>query len=154
MPDDTKIARLSSGEAWHDFCDRLRDAGDQILAAAPDDDFDRAEGFRYLARLTSHFLRSTIDESDPAMALLASSSPKIGLDDLHRQTHVNHETAAIEDDGTIRILVSAKDPGHPNWLDTAGHRRGALALRWLGADATLSQPRRSVLKLGSPALLS
>ncbi len=356
MAEDENLVRLRKGQVWHDFCDRLKQAGDEILAAAPDDDFDRAEGLRYLTRLTHHFLRSTIDESDPAMALLASSSPKIGLDNpdyvytggrlspsyeyrlrielndahmlgigaysgalgtpdglvrdgylttdeleldadrrveiaisrrrrdgnwlpmgeetnslnirqtllrrreqtparfelervdgggppavlepvdfvaaldrvgltvggvvsqfiewtdsfrlrpfeihpidpkflavaqgdpnttyhysyweleegevfeiileppsafdywnlqignhwlesfdyLHRNSHVNHETAVVEDDGSVRILVAARDPGHPNWLDTSGHRRGALALRWVGASEAPPQPRTSV----------
>jgi len=352
--------RLASGEAWHDFCDSLKKAGDEILSAAPDHDFDRAEGYRYLARLTSHFLRSSLDESDPAKAILSTTSPKIGLDNpdyvyagarlsprfryrltgqmndvamlgigafsgalgtpeglvrdhyvtthelevddgrfellisrerqsgnwlpmgdatnslsirqtvlrrreqqpasleltrvdsgepptpldptqfvqtidrvglmvggivsqflawtasfqehpfeireidpkflavaqgdpnttyhysyweladdevytvvleppksfdywnlqignhwlesfdyLHYDTHVNHETAIVEDDGSVRISISAKDPGRPNWLDTAGHRRGALALRWVGADSQPPQPRTSVDKIGS-----
>jgi len=351
--------RLASGRAWHEFCDRLKSTGDRLLAAAPDDDFDRAEGFRYLARLTSHFLRSALDESDPATATLSTTSPKIGLDNpdyvyagarlspdyryrlsgrmndaamlgmgvfsgalgtpqglirdayrtsdeieiaedgrfevqisrdeqpgnwlpmgpasnalnirqtvlrrreqepatleltridsgaapaplepvqlvqtldrvggmvsgivdqflawtasfeahpfeireidpkflavaqgdpnttyhysywelaqdevytvvlepparfdywnlqignhwlesldyLHYDTHVNHETAVVEDDGTVRISICARDPGRPNWIDTAGHRRGALALRWVGADATPPPPRTFVEKL-------
>jgi hypothetical protein len=359
MGEQSDLSKLRSGEAWHEFCDRLRETGEAILAAAPDDDFDRAEGLRYLTRLTQHFLRSTIDESDPAKAMLASSSPKIGLDNpdyvytsgrlspeyeyrlrgelndahmvgigtfsgalgtpaglvrdgylttedlavdadgcveivisctrhegnwlpmdeatnslnirqtllrrreqtpacfelvrtdvgsapipldpehflstlhrvgpmlsgivhqfigwtesfrahpfeirpvdpkllavaqgdpnttyhysyweladdevyeivleppssfdywnlqignhwlesldyLHATTHVNHETAVVEEDGSIRILVAGRDPGHPNWLDTLGHRRGALALRWVGANESPRQPKTSVLKL-------
>lgn len=355
----TVDARLASGQAWHDFCDRLKQTGDQILSAAPDDDFDRAEGYRYLARLTSHFLRSSLDESDPAKAILTTTSPKIGLDNpdyvyagarlspkysyrltgqmndvamlgigafsgalgtpvglirdhyvttrdlevkdgrfellisrdkqsgnwlpmgdatnslnirqtvlrrreqtpatlelaridsgeppspldpgnfvetidrvgqmvggivsqflawtasfrehpfeireidprfsavaqgdpnttyhysywelaedevytvvleppkrfdywnlqignhwlesfdyLHYDTHVNHDTAVVEDDGTIRISISARNPGCANWLDTAGHRRGALALRWVGADSPPPKPRTSVGRIG------
>ncbi|MAG30983.1 MAG: hypothetical protein CL908_08845 [Deltaproteobacteria bacterium] len=351
--------RLVTGALWNEFCENLKRAGEQIQAAAPDSDFDRAEGYRYLARLTHNFLRSTIDESDPATATLASSSPKIGLDNpdyvyrggrlspdfsyrltgelndaallgigtfsgalgtpkglirdgyitneelqtkdgrfellisrseqpgnwlpmgehtnslnirqtllrrrqqkpadfelvridggappapldpisfagqldragltiggivaqflawtasfkehpfevreidpkflsaaqgdpnttyhysyweleddevftvvleppekfdywnlqignhwlesldfLHYDTHVNHETAVPEDDGSVRISISARDPGQPNWLDTAGHRRGALALRWVGADPSPPQPKTSVEKLG------
>ena len=34
--------RLASGRVWHEFCDRLKSTGDRLLAAAPDDDFDRA----------------------------------------------------------------------------------------------------------------
>ena len=49
MTDDTVHNRLASGQAWHDFCDNLKAAGDQILENAPDDDFDRAEGYRHLA---------------------------------------------------------------------------------------------------------
>ena len=72
--------RLTTGEAWNDFCENLKRAGDQILASAPANDFDRAEGYRYLARLTHHFLRSPLDEPDPAKAVLSTTSPKIGLD--------------------------------------------------------------------------
>ena len=38
--------------AWRDFCARLADAGDIILAPdVPDDPLIRSEGFRYLSRL-------------------------------------------------------------------------------------------------------
>jgi len=352
--------RLSSGQAWGDFCDNLKRAGEEIHAGAPDDDFDRAEGYRYLARLTQHFLRSSLEESDPAKAILSTTSPKIGLDNpdyvyagarlspeytyrlsgkmndaallsigifsgalgtpkglirdtyvttneleikdgrfelllsreeqpgdwlamgdesnslnvrqtvlrrreqtpaslelervdragppaplepmgfvqtldrvgltvggivnqflawtasfkehpfeireidpkflavaqgdpnttyhysyweladdevytveleppaqfdywnlqignhwlesfdyMHYDTHVNHETAVADPDGKVRISISAQDPGLPNWLDTAGHRRGALALRWVGADVPPPTPRTSVAKIGT-----
>lgn len=349
--------RLESGQVWTDFCRQLEKAGKAVVAAAPDDAFDRAEGFRYLARLTSHFLRANLDESDPAKAILSTTSPKIGLDNpdyvyagarlsprfsyrltgemndaamlgigiysgalgtkdglirdhyitshdldvkdgrfdllisresapgnwlamgehsnslnirqtvlrrreqeparlelrrvdsgqppaplepahfvetldrigltvngiigqflawtasfeahpfeireidpkflavaqgdpnttyhysyweleddeiytvvleppttidywnlqignhwlesfdyLHYDTHVNHETAVVDSDGRVRISIAARDPGRPNWLDTAGHRRGALALRWVGAGTTPPKPETSVEK--------
>ncbi|MEM9175089.1 MAG: DUF1214 domain-containing protein [Myxococcota bacterium] len=349
--------RLASGRAWAEFCDGLKAAGDLILEHAPDDDFDRAEGYRHLARLTSHFLRAQLDESDPAQAVISTTSPKIGLDNpdyvyagarlspeftyrlrgslndvamlgigvfsgalgtpkglvrdayvttneldvddgrfelilsreerpgnwlalgpetnalnvrqtvlrrreqkpasleltridqgpkplplspdrfvgvldrvrgmvpaivsqfqgwrasfqehpfeireidpkflaiaqgdpntiylygyweleeddvyeitlepparfdywnlqignhwlesfdhLHFDTHVNHETARVDDDGRVRIHVAARDPGKPNWLETAGHRRGALALRWVGADTPPPLPETRVVK--------
>lgn len=74
------LDRLATGSVWSAFCDRLKEAGEKIVAAAPDDSLDQAEGLRYLSRLTYHFLRATIDESDPAMARFGSDSPKIGLD--------------------------------------------------------------------------
>ncbi len=67
----------------------------------------------------------------------------------HYDTHVNHETAVLEKDGKVRISISARDPGRPNWLDTAGHRRGALALRWVGADSPPPRPRVSVDKIST-----
>ncbi len=358
MSDGSQLDRLASGAVWDEFCDRLKQAGSAIRNAAPDSDFDRAEGYRYLARLTHHFLRSALDESDPARATLSSKSPKIGLDNpdyvygaarissdysyrlsgemndatqlgigvfsgalgtpkglvrdgyvttqeleirdgrfelllsrdrrpgnwlalgpqtnalnirqtvlrrreqtparlqldridpgrppapldplefvrsldrvgqtvggivdqflawsasfqahafeireidpkflaaaqgdpnttyhysywqladdevytvvleppekfdywnlqignhwlesldyLHYITHVNHETAIPEPDGRIVIPISSRDPGHPNWLDTAGHRRGALALRWVGANETPPAPMTRVEKI-------
>lgn len=55
------------------------------------------------------------------------------LDFMHRRTHVNHHTAVRRADGSVRIAIARRDPGVANWLDTAGHARGALALRWVGA---------------------
>jgi hypothetical protein len=70
------------------------------------------------------------------------------FDYMHYDTHVNHETAVVEDDGRVVIQIAARDPGGPNWLDTAGHRRGALALRWVGADPQPPAPRTRVEKIG------
>ena len=43
---------LRSGQLWLDFCESLKSAGAEILAAGtPTDDLNRAEGFRYLTRL-------------------------------------------------------------------------------------------------------
>ena len=61
-------------------------------------------------------------------------------------THVNHETAVADADGHVRIVVAHRDPGVPNWLDTAGHRRGGLALRWVGAEE-IPEPRTRVVAL-------
>ena len=55
------------------------------------------------------------------------------LDFMAFRTHVNHETAELDASGDVRIVVAGRDPGVPNWLETAGHRRGALALRFVGA---------------------
>jgi hypothetical protein len=34
-------------------------------------------------------------------------------------------------DGTVRVVIAADDPGVANWLDTGGHGRGFVVLRWL-----------------------
>ena len=65
------------------------------------------------------------------------------LDFRHHRTHVNHHTAVREPDGSVRIVVAGRDPGVPNWLDTAGHARGALAVRWVGAKE-VPEPRTRV----------
>jgi hypothetical protein len=42
-------------------------------------------------------------------------------------------------------IRSVVDGSAPNWIDTAGHARGCMALRWVGADRD-SQPRTRVVK--------
>ena len=42
------------------------------------------------------------------------------------------------------IVVSARDPGVKNWLDTAGYLRGVVQGRWTGCD---SQPIPEVRKM-------
>src|SRR3546814_11303144 len=43
---------------------------------------------------------------------------------------LNGSQVHIAKDGMLRIVVSAKDPGVPNWLDTAGYPSGAVQGRW------------------------
>jgi hypothetical protein len=51
-----------------------------------------------------------------------------------RRSNLNDRHAVSEPDGTIRIVIADGDPGHPNWLDTSGHRTGVMFFRWLHAD--------------------
>jgi len=72
------------------------------------------------------------------------------LDFMAVTSHVNHRTAVADAQGRVRAVVAHRDPGAPNWLDTAGHARGCLALRWVGADRDAS-PRTRVAKLADLA---
>ena len=49
---------------------------------------------------------------------------------------INGEQAVYEPDGSWTIVVAARDPGHPNWVSTQGHRAGRLWFRWFFPDAT------------------
>lgn len=68
------------------------------------------------------------------------------LDFLDYRTHFNHATAKPDADGRVRILIARRDPGAANWIDTAGHARGCLALRWVHAERD-SQPITRVVSL-------
>jgi Protein of unknown function (DUF1214) len=57
------------------------------------------------------------------------------IDPLNRQTNLNGHTARIDSDGHARVVISAQDPGVPNWLDNAGYARGAMVLRWMYCSA-------------------
>ena len=49
--------------------------------------------------------------------------------------HQRPRRLAPSDDGTVRVVVAATDPGVPNWLDTGRRHRGFVTLRWLDNPA-------------------
>jgi hypothetical protein len=165
MPDESPDAA-----AWDEFCDQLRAAGHTVLAAAPDDPFDRAEGLRYVTRLTRHFLRSSLEDANPAGgSVVSGESPRIGLNNpdyiyggaplsnefeyelrgtlgdadsigfgtfsgalaspegLIRDGYLTTEEMELAPDGSFVIALSSKErPG--NWLPM-GPRTNALSVR-------------------------
>jgi hypothetical protein len=66
------------------------------------------------------------------------------LDRRQGRNCLNGRNAVREDDGTVQIVVSARDPGHPNWLPTQGHPRGMLAYRALLPEGTPPPPQLRV----------
>jgi hypothetical protein len=54
----------------------------------------------------------------------------------NNQSSLNDTQGKVDSDGIFRAVVSARDPGVHNWLDTAGYPRGAIQGRWFGASAT------------------
>jgi hypothetical protein len=46
------------------------------------------------------------------------------------QASLNHRQFTADADGMVRFVVSHRDPGVPNWLDTAGYPEGSLFGRW------------------------
>jgi hypothetical protein len=64
----------------------------------------------------------------------------------HHRCTINGTQVHYEADGSWRIVVSACDPGHPNWVATAGHPRGVIWFRWFLADAVPEQPQTRVVK--------
>ena len=57
--------------------------------------------------------------------------------DAHRlQTGLSAAQAEPNADGTISLLVSARDPGVANWVDTGGCKDLLPMIRWQGIPAT------------------
>jgi hypothetical protein len=69
----------------------------------------------------------------------------------NNHSSLNDSQAKPDKDGVLRIVVSAKDPGVPNWLDIAGYPRGVVQGRWTDCD---SQPVPSVRKVAFSELRS
>ncbi|MBW2274088.1 MAG: DUF1214 domain-containing protein [Deltaproteobacteria bacterium] len=68
------------------------------------------------------------------------------LDYRFRRVHINSGQAELRDDGSVQLVVSSKDPGHPNWMDTAGHAHGTMCVRWVLADSH-PEPKCRVVEL-------
>lgn len=60
---------------------------------------------------------------------------------------VNGGQVSYEPDGSWEIVVAGRDPGHPNWLATQGHRSGLLWFRWFLPAETPSKPTCEVVPL-------
>jgi len=72
----------------------------------------------------------------------------ISFDYKTRQNSLTTGQARVSGDGMYRFVVSATDPGVPNWLDTGGHREGFMFLRWQGLTGPVpSQPETQVVRL-------
>jgi len=63
---------------------------------------------------------------------------------VNNHSSLNAAQSAPDSDGKLRIVVSARDPGVRNWLDTAGYAKGIIQGRWTGCD---SQPIPTVQKV-------
>jgi hypothetical protein len=47
---------------------------------------------------------------------------------------LNGSQCHYEPDGSWTIVISPADPGHPNWISTAGRRKGLVWFRWFLAE--------------------
>jgi hypothetical protein len=103
MGTDSATKRVIDGRTWADFCRALERAGNVVLRqATPEDPLDRAEGFRYLSRLTRVALESFIEFADPAFPVLrrpAHETVKIGADNPDNY----YQSAAISGEYEYRI---------------------------------------------------
>ena len=81
---NTARSRVESGQTWDDFCDGLKAAGQLILRPeTPTSEIDRAEGWRYLSRLTRMALEVCFENSDPDFPTLLNipnATAKAGAD--------------------------------------------------------------------------
>ncbi|WP_028926562.1 DUF1214 domain-containing protein [Pseudonocardia acaciae] len=108
---------VRTGRAWSEFCRALERAGQVVLAdAAPDTPLDRAEGFRYLTRLTREMLYSCVENTDP-------DRPRFHELDLVK----------IGADNPDNVYLSANIRGDRDYLITG--RRGTIAYFSIGSKA-------------------
>ena len=115
MPEQSKTReqRVLDGQVWADFCDELKKAGEVILRErSPSDPLDRAEGWRYLSRLTRLALEQSVEHNDPEAPTfyrLSHETAKIGADnpDAYYQNCIidgRHDYRITGTRGAVRYL--------------------------------------------------
>lgn len=73
----------------------------------------------------------TVPKSDaPYQGFQLGSMWYISLDYTGHQTSLNNTQAQVDPDGMIRMVISERNPGVTNWIETVGHPRGILQFRW------------------------
>lgn len=102
--------------AWNDFCDLLKASGNILSRpGTPDDALTRAEGLRYLARLTRAGLEAFVEHDDPFAPVLMSvvhETAKIGADNPDNF----YQNAALDGSSVYRLSGTR---GTVQWLELA-----------------------------------
>lgn len=95
--------RVVDGTVWDEFCDALKAAGKIVQSEkAPQDPFNQAEGYRYLARLLRGGLEGFLEFRDPMFPQLrcgAHETIKLGADNPDNR----YESASINPEYDYRI---------------------------------------------------
>lgn len=58
------------------------------------------------------------------------------VDYAQRKTARTHDDVTVDPDGKVRFVIAHARTDHPNYLETAGHRRGFMTFRWVGERDT------------------
>jgi Protein of unknown function (DUF1214) len=69
----------------------------------------------------------------------------------HRFCGITCEGARLDGDGSVTLVVCERDPGVANWLETAGHREGHIAIRWQLTEGSLPIPDTRVVNVSEVA---
>ena len=106
--------RVVDGTLWEEFCDALKEAGKIVRSdKAPQDPFNQAEGYRYLARLLRGGLEGFLEFRDPLFPQFrcgAHETIKLGADNPDNR----YESATVNPDYDYRIT------GHRGSVDYLG----------------------------------
>jgi hypothetical protein len=124
---------------WRDYQEMLRAEGTLNAFSEPAAVAEGVQGLHYahaFVRLAPN--EALVCEVDPRQARawdvqLYNRAWYESIDFPHRQTSLNHRLAAPSADGLVRFVISATDPGVPNWLDTEGREEVMSTSRWLHA---------------------
>lgn len=64
----------------------------------------------------------------------------------NRTTALNRAQTELEADGSFKMIISHRDPGHANWLDTENKPFGMVFWRFFLAEGEVETPQAEVVK--------
>ncbi|MBM4267435.1 MAG: DUF1214 domain-containing protein [Deltaproteobacteria bacterium] len=67
------------------------------------------------------------------------------LDYANRPVSRNRAQTTLDPDGSFRIVLAHRDPGHPNWIDTEGKAFGLVFWRFFLAEGEVETPTAEVV---------
>ncbi len=65
----------------------------------------------------------------------------------YRQISLNRKQTQLEPDGSFKIVLAARDPGVPNWLDTEGRPSGSVFWRFLLPEGEIAPLEATLVKI-------
>jgi hypothetical protein len=76
------------------------------------------------------------------------------LDYANRPVSRNRAQTTLEEDGSFRIVLAHRDPGHPNWLDTEGRPFGLVFWRFFLHEGGIETPQAELVPWSDVATAS
>jgi hypothetical protein len=78
-------------------------------------------------------------DAAPYQAIQIGSRWYVSTDYEHHQTSLTRAQSVADPDGFVRYVISERDPGVVNWLETTGHPQGVMMLRWQRVSRDLTE---------------
>ena len=75
-------------------------------------------------------IATQVPETCPYRSLILTNGIYETTDWINNHSSLNGAQAPVDSDGIWRVVVSARDPGVANWLDTSGYPTGMIQGRW------------------------
>jgi hypothetical protein len=88
------------------------------------------EGIYDIADDEALILETEVPQSCRYWGFLLTDDQFGTIDWMNRQSSLNGFQAKLDKDGKFRAVISVRDAGVPNWLDTGGYRYGIIQGRW------------------------
>jgi hypothetical protein len=131
---------------WNSYLNDHRAEGTDNVMAAPHKVTKGLAAARYafgfwdLADDEAIIIESTVPDARYWAFQLYEMGTYELVDMLEHQCSLNHTQAEIDSDGQVRVVLSHRDPGVANWLDTAHRRTGQFTYRffWSQSDPTFT----------------